>query len=407
MGKIVTSGNKGKRVRSDCFITLELTESDGIDIQLESKVKVLFGDAINELLNKVLDFFEIKNAKLKIEDAGALPFVIAARAEAAIKKLIKTEKEFLLDMIDENKYQTTKDRYRFSRLYLPGNSPSLMINAGIHKPNGIILDLEDSVSVNKKSEAQLIVRNALRQVNFYGAERMVRINQIPLGLADLNYLIPHHVNLLLVPKCESADQIHQVNKRIDEIKKQHGLEYPIWLMPIIESALGVIKSFEIATSADNIVSLAIGLEDYTADIHTKRTNEAEESFFARSMLVNAAKAANIQAIDSVFSDVGDMEALKQNVLKSKSLGFDGMGCIHPRQIKVIHENFAPDAADILKAKKIVNAFIIAEEQGLGVVSLGTKMIDPPVVKRAQTTIDLAIDMGFISKNWREEFLMEK
>ena len=407
MGKIVTSGNKGKRVRSDCFITLELTESNGIDIQLESKVKVLFGDAINKLLNKVLDFFEIKNAKLKIEDAGALPFVIAARAEAAIKKLIKTEKEFLLDMIDENKYQTTKDRYRFSRLYLPGNSPSLMINAGIHKPNGIILDLEDSVSVNKKSEAQLIVRNALRQVNFYGAERMVRINQIPLGLADLNYLIPHHVNLLLVPKCESADQIHQVNKRIDEIKKQHGLEYPIWLMPIIESALGVIKSFEIATSADNIVSLAIGLEDYTADIHTKRTNEAEESFFARSMLVNAAKAANIQAIDSVFSDVGDMEALKQNVLKSKSLGFDGMGCIHPRQIKVIHENFAPDAADILKAKKIVNAFIIAEEQGLGVVSLGTKMIDPPVVKRAQTTIDLAIDMGFISKNWREEFLMEK
>ncbi len=407
MGKIVTSGNKGKRVRSDCFITLELTESNGIDIQLESKVKVLFGDAINELLNKVLDFFEIKNAKLKIEDAGALPFVIAARAEAAIKKLIKTEKEFLLDMIDENKYQTTKDRYRFSRLYLPGNSPSLMINAGIHKPNGIILDLEDSVSVNKKSEAQLIVRNALRQVNFYGAERMVRINQIPLGLADLNYLIPHHVNLLLVPKCESADQIHQVNKRIDEIKKQHGLEYPIWLMPIIESALGVIKSFEIATSAKNIVSLAIGLEDYTADIHTKRTNEAEESFFARSMLVNAAKAANIQAIDSVFSDVGDMEALKQNVLKSKSLGFDGMGCIHPRQIKVIHENFAPDAADILKAKKIVNAFIIAEEQGLGVVSLGTKMIDPPVVKRAQTTIDLAIDMGFISKNWREEFLMEK
>jgi citrate lyase subunit beta/citryl-CoA lyase len=407
MGKIVTSGNKGKRVRSDCFITLELTESDGIDIQLESKVKVLFGDAINKLLNKVLDFFEIKNAKLKIEDAGALPFVIAARAEAAIKKLIKTEKEFLLDMIDENKYQTTKDRYRFSRLYLPGNSPSLMINAGIHKPNGIILDLEDSVSVNKKSEAQLIVRNALRQVNFYGAERMVRINQIPLGLADLNYLIPHHVNLLLVPKCESADQIHQVNKRIDEIKKQHGLEYPIWLMPIIESALGVIKSFEIATSADNIVSLAIGLEDYTADIHTKRTNEAEESFFARSMLVNAAKAANIQAIDSVFSDVGDMEALKQNVLKSKSLGFDGMGCIHPRQIKVIHENFAPDAADILKAKKIVNAFIIAEEQGLGVVSLGTKMIDPPVVKRAQTTIDLAIDMGFISKNWRKEFLMEK
>ncbi len=407
MGNIATSGNKGKRVRSDCFVTLEIKKSGGIDIQLESKVKVLFGESIIKLINEILEFFEIKNADIKIEDSGALPFVIAARVEAVIKKLIKTEKEFLPEIIKENKYQTTKDRYRFSRLYLPGNSPSLMLNAGIHKPNGIILDLEDSVAVDKKSEAQLIVRNALRQVDFYGAERMVRINQIPLGLADLDFIVPHYINLILVPKCESADQIHQVNKRIDEIKKKHELDYPVWLMPIIESALGVIKAFEIASAADNIASLAIGLEDYTADIHTKRTNEATESFFARSMLVNAAKAARIQAIDSVFSDVGDMEALKQNVLKSKSLGFDGMGCIHPRQIKVIHENFAPDAADIEKAKKIVNAFIIAEEQGLGVVSLGTKMIDPPVVKRAEKTINLAIDLGFISKNWREEFLMEK
>ncbi|MCD4772791.1 MAG: citrate lyase subunit beta [Bacteroidales bacterium] len=407
MGNIATSGNKGKRVRSDCFVTLELKESGGIDIQLESKVKVLFGESIIKLINEIFDFFEIKNAEIKIEDSGALPFVIAARVEAVIKKLINTEKEFLLDMIDENKYQTTKDRYRFSRLYLPGNSPSLMLNAGIHKPNGIILDLEDSVAVDKKSEAQLVVRNALRQVDFYGAERMVRINQIPLGLADLDYIVPHYINLILIPKCENADQIHQVNERIDEIKKKHGLDYPIWLMPIIESALGVIKAFEIASAADNVVSLAIGLEDYTADIHTKRTNEATESFFARSMLVNAAKAARIQAIDSVFSDVGDMEALKQNVLKSKALGFDGMGCIHPRQIEVIHENFAPDAADIEKAKKIVNAFIIAEEQGLGVVSLGTKMIDPPVVKRAEKTINLAINLGFISKNWREEFLNEK
>jgi citrate lyase subunit beta/citryl-CoA lyase len=399
---IAYAGNKGKGVRSDCFVTLELTKKGGLEIQLESKVKVLYGKSIISITNEVLKHFDIKNAKVLIEDSGALLFVIAARVEAAIKQLVKTDKDFLPSMLKQNNYQTQKDKFRFSRLYLPGNNPSLMINAGIHKPDGIILDLEDAVAVDKKFEARFIVRNALRALDFYGAERMVRINQIPKGLDDLEYLVPHNVNLLLVPKCESADQIKLVNKKIEELKKKYKIKTNIWLMPIIESCLGVIKSYEIASSADNIVAMAIGLEDYTADLGTKRTNEATESFYARCQVVNACKAAGIQAIDSVFSDVADMEALKLNVLKSKSLGFDGMGCIHPRQIKVIFENFAPDIDEIEKAKKIVKAFIEATEKGLGVVSLDTKMIDPPVVKRAQRTIDIAVKMGKLNKNWREE-----
>jgi citrate lyase subunit beta/citryl-CoA lyase len=195
-----------------------------------------------------------------------------------------------------------------------------------------------------------------------------------------------------------------LNEKIDQLKKQHNISNDIWLMPIIESTMGVLKSLEIATSAPNIVAMAIGLEDYTADLGTKRTNEASESFFARSMMVNACRSAGIQPIDSVFSDIADMEALKQNVLKSKALGFDGMGCIHPRQIKVIQEYFGPDEAEIEKAKKIVNAFILATEQGLGVVSLGSKMIDPPVVKRAERTIKLALSMNKLEENWRDEFL---
>jgi citrate lyase subunit beta/citryl-CoA lyase len=99
-----------------------------------------------------------------------------------------------------------------------------------------------------------------------------------------------------------------------------------------------------------------------------------------------------------------MEALKENVLESKSLGFEGMGCIHPRQISVIHANFAPNDKEIEKAKKIVNAFHIATEKGLGVVSLGSKMIDPPVVKRAQTTILSAIEVGKLAENWRDEYV---
>jgi len=399
---IGNAGNKGKGVRSDCFVSFQQTNKGGIDIQLNSKVNVMYGASIRLQIQEMLDFWEIKNAIITIEDTGALPFVLAARIEAAVKQIVNTDKEFLLPFLKQNLYQTAKDKTRFSRLYLPGNTPNLMFNAGIHKPDGIILDLEDAVSVDKKYEARFLVRNALRNVDFYGSERMVRINQVPKGLDDLEYIIPHHVNLILIPKCESADQIRLVIQKIDGLKKKYKIKEDIWLMPIIESALGVIKSYEIASSSSDIVAMAIGLEDYTADIGTKRTNEATESFFARSQVVNACRAAGIQPIDSVFSDVSDMEALKQNVLKSKAIGFDGMGCIHPRQIKVIHENFAPDKDEIEKAKKIVNAFQVATEKGLGVVSLGTKMIDQPVVKRAQRTIDIAVKTGKLKKNWEEE-----
>lgn len=404
MENTATAGNKGKRVRSDCHVTIRLTNAGGIDIELTSKVKFMFGADIMRRIHEVLDFFEIENAHVVMEDSGALPFVMAARLEAAVKKLVTSEKSFLTEYLEANRYETTKDRNRFSRLYLPGNTPSLMINAGLHHPDGLILDLEDAVAFDKKHEARFLVRNALRSLNLYGAEKMVRINQIPAGLEDLDFIVPHGVNLILVPKCESAEQITAVNRRIAELQKLHNLNAPVWLMPIIESALGVIKAYEIASSAENIVAMAIGLEDYTADLGVRRTNEATESFFARSMVVNACKAARIQAIDSVFSDIADMEALRKNVLTSKSLGFDGMGCIHPRQIRVIHENFAPDKAEIDRAKKIVNAFMDATEKGLGVVSLGTKMIDAPVVKRAQKVINLAISLQLISADWRNEFL---
>ena len=186
-----------------------------------------------------------------------------------------------------------------------------MINAGLHSADGIILDLEDSVAPGKKDEARILVRNALRQINFYGAERMVRINQGERGLKDLHYIIPHNVNLVLIPKCESPLYIKKVEKEIEGINKKLNLKNQVFLMPIIESALGVENCFEIATSSENIVAMAIGLEDYTADLGVQRTPEGKESFYARTRLVVAAKAAGIQPIDSVFSDVSDMDALRE------------------------------------------------------------------------------------------------
>lgn len=401
MNKTGTSGNKGPGVRSDVWVAVTPKSKGGIKIHLKSKVKTLFGRQIQTLTEKILQFFELENAVVDIEDSGAVDFVLAARLEAAIKEVTDTDKEFLFPLLEENKTETAKDAFRFSRLYLPGNSPKLMLNAGIHKPNGLILDLEDAVAPAKKTEARYLVRNALRSLHFYGAERMVRINQGERGLEDLSFVVPHFVNLVLIPKCEDATDVLRVAARTRELLLLHNMEHPVWFMPIIESAKGVMNAYSIASADKQVAALAIGLEDYTADIGTRRTQEGTESFFARSMVVNAARAAGIQPIDSVFSDVSDMEALAENVKRSKALGFDGMGCIHPRQIKVIHENFAPDEAEIEKAKKIYLAFREAEKKGLGVVSLGSKMIDPPVVKRALTTITLAVNTGKLEKDWEK------
>lgn len=396
------AGNQGPEIRSDCHAALEIKKSGGIKILLNSKVDALYQNSIQDLAGQILSFYDIEHAILEITDRGALPLILAARIEGAIKNCLDSREEFLPDMLDENQSSTAKDRRRRSRLYLPGNTPKLMLNAGIHKPDGVILDLEDSVAPDKKPEARLVVRNALRGINFYGAERMVRINQLPMGLEDLEYVVPHYVNLILLPKCETAAQVEEVDRKITDLLAASGLDHPVHIMPIIESALGVVNAFSIASASVRVAALAIGLEDYTADLGAARTREGKESFYARNVLVNAAKAAGVQAIDSVFSDVADMEALRQVVLESKSLGFDGMGCIHPRQIKVIHESFAPTGQEIEKACKIVLAFDEATAKGLGVVSLGSKMIDPPVVARAIKTIDAALDAGLLGENWKED-----
>lgn len=214
-------------------------------------------------------------------------------------------------------------------------------------------------------------------------------------------LIPQNVHLVLLPKCENAETVRAVDNRIREIKEREGQNEMVFLMPIIESAAGVERAMEIATAAESVVALAIGLEDYTADLGVQRTKEGKESLYARNRLVVASKAAGIQPIDSVFSDVGDMEGLLQNVLSAKAMGFEGMGCIHPRQIAVIREGFSPSPEEMEKAKKIVIAYRDALEKGLGVVALGTKMIDPPVVARAEKTITLAVRLGLLPENWMD------
>jgi citrate lyase subunit beta/citryl-CoA lyase len=225
---------------------------------------------------------------------------------------------------------------------------------------------------------------------------MVRINQLPLGLQDLDEIVPESPDLILIPKVENPHQIIEASQRIEAIKADYGVSRPIWLMPILESALGIENAFAIVKASEQVVALTIGLEDYTADLGVVKTLTGAESLYARQRVVNAAHAAGVQAIDSVFGDVADMEGLRVWGFGSRALGFEGMGCVHPLQIAVIHEAFAPTPAEIEKAQKIVAAFNEAQEKGLGVVSLGSKMIDPPVVQRALKLMARAQAMGLVN-----------
>jgi citrate lyase subunit beta/citryl-CoA lyase len=337
----------------------------------------------------------VVDAHLLIEDEGALPFVISARVEAAVRRAWGGKGKRVLPLRTAKQSPSQKDRLRRSRLYLPGAEPKYFINAALHSPDAIILDLEDSVHSHEKDTARILVRNALRCVDFGACERMLRINQLPLGLADLEQIIPEHPDLILLPKTETAEQVIEVTRKIAEIKRQYAMSGAIWLMPILESALGIENAFAIARADDSVVALTIGLEDYTADLGVVKTLDGAESLYARTRLVNAAKAAGVQAIDSVFGDVADMDGLRQWGARSRALGFDGMGCIHPAQIQVIHDAYAPSSAEIEKAKRIVVAFEEAQQKNLGVVSLGSKMIDPPVVNRSLKLAALAKAMNLI------------
>jgi citrate lyase subunit beta/citryl-CoA lyase len=395
--RIGEAGHWGKEVRSDAHVWIEPRERGGIDIVLESRVKPYYGESIRGQTEDALQQLGVNHAQVLIHDEGALPFVISARIEAAVKRAgMGQGKRILPDQLALPE-PSARDRLRRSRLYVPGSEPKYFINAALHGADGIILDLEDSVHAGEKDAARLLVRNALRAVSFLDCERMVRINQLPLGLEDLEAIIPESPDLILIPKVEAPNHVIEASQKIEEIKGKSGITRSIWLMPILESALGIENAYKIANASAQIAALTIGLEDYTADLGVAKTVVGTESLFARQRIVNSARAAGIQAIDSVFGDVGDMESLRVWALNSRALGFEGMGCVHPLQVQVIHQAFAPTQAEIEKALRIVAAYNEAQHKGLGVVSLGSKMIDAPVVQRALKLIERAQTMGLVTK----------
>ena len=288
-------------------------------------------------------------------------------------------------------------RLRRTMMFVPGNNPGMMADAHIYGPDSIMLDLEDSVTLAEKDAARLLVYHALQSVDYGQTEMVVRINPLstPFGRKDIEAVVRAGVHVIRIPKTETADEVREVEAEIERVEERLGCLGRTQIMAAIESALGVVNAYDIATASKRMMGIALGAEDYCANLKTQRSQTGDELRLARETIVVAARAAGIDALDTVYSNLNDMEAFRAEVEFIKTLGFDGKSIINPRQIEVVNEVFAPKEKDIQKARTILAAIREAEARGSGVVAVNGKMVDRPVVIRAQRTIELAKASGLI------------
>ena len=283
-----------------------------------------------------------------------------------------------------------------SMLFLPGNNPNMLINGNCLGADAVIFDLEDAVAPAEKDAARILVRNTMRYMDFAGCGRIVRINSIdtPYWRKDLDQILPYKPDLILLPKSGSAADVLAADEYMTELEEKLGFQpNTVGLMPLIETAMGVENSFAIATATKRIKALFLGAEDLTADLRCKRTKEGREIEYARTRLVVAARAAGIDVFDTPFTDVNDDEGIVVDAELAKALGFSGKASISPRHVEVINRVFSPTMAEIDYAYEVIEAIRIAKEQGKGAIALRGKMIDAPIVARAERTISMAVEMG--------------
>lgn len=289
-------------------------------------------------------------------------------------------------------------RLRRTMMFVPGNNPAMMADAHIYGPDSIMLDLEDSVSLAEKDAARLLVYNALKTIDYGDTEMVVRINPLntPYGKKDIEAVVKAGVHVVRMPKTETAEEVREVEREIERVEREIGALGRTKIMAAIESALGVVNAYDIAIASPRMMGIALGAEDYCANLKTQRSKDGDELRLARETIVVAARAAGIDALDTVYSNLNDMDTFRREVEYIKTLGFDGKSIINPRQIEVVNDVFTPTEKDITKAKAIVEAIKEAEAKGSGVISLNGKMIDRPVVIRAQRTLTLAKAAGIVN-----------
>ncbi|RRN04940.1 citrate (pro-3S)-lyase subunit beta [Bibersteinia trehalosi] len=277
-------------------------------------------------------------------------------------------------------------------LFVPGSNAAMLSNSFIYKPDSIMFDLEDAVALKEKDSARLLVAHALRHPLYQEMETVVRVNPLDseFGLADLNAVVRAGVDVVRMPKTETAQDVLDMDHAISEIEKNCGREIgSTKMLAAIESPLGITQANQIAFASKRLIGIALGAEDYVRNLKTERSPEGIELLFARCSILQAARAAGIQAFDTVYSDANNEDGFLKEAALIKQLGFDGKSLVNPRQIELLHNLFAPTQKDVDHARKVIEAANEAEQQGLGVVSLNGKMIDAPIIERARLVLERA------------------
>ena len=333
--------DSNKPEKSDVIVNIK--PSDKMNVEIRSPVLKLFKTSLYKLVNDILKDYQIGPCSISIDDNGALDFTIKARVRAAVELASKQDSSVEKPTDGEILTKKTKNlialsgKLRRSRLYLPGNNPYLMQNSYLFGADALIFDLEDSVSLSGKLPARFLIQEAINFLPLKNIEKMIRINPLnSFGRDDLKIIMKYpSFDTILLPKCESADDVIEADIAITYYENLYNYKnISIALIPLIETAKGVINSNQIAAASLRNVALSFGAEDFTADIGTNRTSDALELLAARQAIILASKANSIQALDSVYSNISDMQGLKEDTEKSKALGFDGRGLIHPEQIKI-------------------------------------------------------------------------
>lgn len=297
------------------------------------------------------------------------------------------------------------ERLRRTMMFIPGSNPGMIKDAYIYDADAIMFDLEDAVSVNEKDSARFLVYNALKTIDYGKKELVVRINGLdsPHGKEDIEAMVRAGVHVIRLPKTETAQDILDVEAIIEDVEKKCGREVgSTGMMAAIESPFGVINAYDIAKSSKRLIGIALGAEDYVTNLKTVRYADGMELLAARTQIVIAARAAGIYALDTVYSDVDNEEGFAREVALIKQLGFDGKSVINPRQIKPVHDIYAPTEKEIERAIAVKNAAKEAEERGLGVIALNGKMIDKPIVDRADRVLQLAEAVGLYKEGQANE-----
>lgn len=284
------------------------------------------------------------------------------------------------------------ERLRRTMMFVPGANAAMLRDAPLYGADSIMFDLEDAVSLKEKDSARVLVHSALKTFDYGNIEIVVRINALDAGGAeDIEAMVLAGVDVIRLPKTETAQDIIDVEAVITEVEQQNDIPVGTTkMMAAIESAEGVLNAPAIAKSSTRLIGIALGAEDYVTNMKTRRHPDGQELFFARSMILHAARAAGIAAIDTVYSDVDNTEGFEAEVRLIKQLGFDGKSVINPRQIPLVNTIYAPTEKEIQNAKEVIWGIREAEAKGSGVISVNGKMVDKPIVERAERVIALGI-----------------